>query len=271
MTRARSYYDVLTDAIADFTEHGYDSQARLDFWLEEIRRAAEGAASPAHILEDQLRKALETIYRRMVDRAGLLKLHKGVSKWTLQKVAPHLRAELDRRILASANLIKMNRKAAIEKTLQRFAGWSTSIPVGGTKATDKRETKTDIRKSLAQLPFAERRVAIDQGHKFVSSLSDILACDGGAIAGQWDSNWRQPGYNYRKDHKERDGKIYLIRDTWATKGGLVKTGNAGYMDEITMPSEEVFCQCSYVYLYDLEDLPEGMLTVKGKNEIVRKK
>ena len=196
-------------------------------------------------------------------------VNKGVERFTIERIKPSLRAELDRRILASASLIRLNRDAAIEKTIQRFQGWATSIPKGGSGAVAKRETKDDIRKSLAQLPFEERRVLIDQGHKLTSSISEILATDGGAIAGVWRSHWRQSGYDYRVDHKDRDEKVYTVRDNWAMQAGLMKVGRAGYTDDITKPGEEVFCRCYYSYLYHLRDLPASMLTAKGRAQLER--
>jgi len=35
-----SFYDILTEAINDMADHGYDSQARLDGWLMKLRTAA---------------------------------------------------------------------------------------------------------------------------------------------------------------------------------------------------------------------------------------
>lgn len=163
-----------------------------------------------------------------------------MQRFTIDKVKHKLRAELDRRIVTSANLIKLNRAQAIEKTLQRFEGWATSIPIGGTKIAEKRTIKGNVATSLKQLPFEERRVIIDQGHKFVSNLNEILAHDGGAIAAVWHSHWRQKNYNYREDHKERDELIYAVRDSWAIKQGLMNKGPNGYTDDITKPGEEVF-------------------------------
>ena len=268
MTR-RSYFDVLTAAVADLTTHGFDSSERLEYWEKQLRESAEASMASTHQMQEMLRSGLTMIYRRMVESEGALKHHPGVSRFTLQKIAPRLRNELDRRIMASAQLIRLNRRQTIEKTLQRFAGWAASIPKGGTKATDKVKTKTDIAKSLKSVPFEERRVLIDQGHKLTASINEIIASDGGAIAIRWRSHWRQSGYNYRPDHKERDGNIYLIRGSWASKAGLVKRGPAGYYDEVTAVAEEPFCRCFAVYLYALRDLPEDMLTPKGKAELER--
>ena len=264
-----TFYETLTAAVREFEARGYHSPEQLIEWADKIRTAALSTLTPESEIRSGLTAALNAIYTRQVTGGAMLKIHSGVSRFTLDQVKPQLRAELERRIMSSAGLIKLNRAAAIEGTLQRFSGWATSIPVGGSRAVDKTDVKSDIRKSMASLPFNERRVIIDQSHKFVSSLNNILAVDGGAIAGRWSSRWRRPGYNFREDHKERDQHVYLIRDNWAQAKGLVKAGPDGYTDQITMPAEEVYCSCTYVYLYNLRDMPDNMLTKAGKAALNR--
>lgn len=259
-----TFDDVVTAAVEDLADQGYDSPQRLAFWQARLREAADAAMRPAREMEERLRDAMVSIYRRLVDRGVVLRRHPGVERFTLQRVAPHLRAELDRRIMASADLIRLNRTEAVQKTLQRFAGWATSVPKGGSKATDKPEVKQDLKKSLRQLPFVERRVLIDQGHKLSASISEIVAKDGGAIAGTWHSHWRQRGYNYRPDHKERDELVYMLRGNWAQERGLAKPGPDGYYDEITSVGEEPFCRCYMTWLHALRDLPDEMVTAKGR-------
>lgn len=258
-----SYYDVISEAIDDLAEHGFSSVERVAYWERRIKEAAEASFVAAATMEQMLRDALAATYRRLVEGGRIAKYHPGVARWTVEKVRPALRAELDRRIAASANLIRLNRRKQIEATLQRFSGWATSIPAGGSDQTRKREEKMRVRKPLASLPFEERRVLTDQGHKLISSLNEIVAADGGAIGGFWRSNYRQPGYDYREDHKDRDGKFYTLPDSWAYKAGLVKKGE-DHVDAITRPAEEPFCRCFYRYAYSLRDVPEQYLTAKGK-------
>ncbi len=233
-----SFYEVVTAAVADLATHGYDSQARVDDWSRRLREAATRDLVPEGDLHRLLRAQLGQAYERLVERGGALRQHPGLPRFTLERVKPRLRAELDRRIAASANLIRLNRQQAIEDTLQRFQGWATSIPPGGSDAIRKNPVKSDVRKALASLPFRERRVAVDQGHKLLSNLSNILATDGGAIAGVWHQHYTN---NPRHAHKLRNNKVYLIRGNWAHERGLVKPGPVGYTDEITAPGEEVFC------------------------------
>ena len=270
-TSRESFYRTLTAAIADFADNGFDSLAQLGYWLGRIRKAAADSLVSEAMLEAELRKALQAVYMREVDRGLILKRHLGVARFQLERVKPRLRGELDRRIMASASLIKLNRQQAVETTIRRFSGWATSIPAGGSEAVKKGETKAEIRKALAQLPYEERRVAIDQGQKFNAALNNILATDNGALAFRWHSKWRQSGYHYRPDHKERDEHIYTIRGSWALDQGLIKVGEAGYSDQITAPAEEVFCGCKAQYLYHLRDLPPGMLTEKGRGALAQAK
>lgn len=265
----RGFYDVLSAAVNDIAEHGFDQAGRLEYWTTQLRSAAERSATPLWRMEEMLRAGLGAIYRRLVERGGVAAYHPGVARFTLQRIAPRLRAELDRRILASANLIKLNRQQAIDKTLSRFAGWSTSIPAGGSDATSRRETGKEIRKALAQLPFEERRVLIDQGHKLTASINAVVAQEGGAIALTWRSHWRQAGYDYREDHKDRDGQIYAIRGNWAAQQGLMKPGPAGYYEDITAVGEEIFCRCWAEYIYRLGSLPDDMLTKKGAEALAQ--
>jgi hypothetical protein len=267
--QANTFHRVLSEAITEMAEVGFDNSQRLAYWITRIRDAAVQSMVPEHVLERALSQSFQAAYRRLVERGGIVKFHPGIGRFTLEKVRPALRAELDRRMMISRSLIKLNRAEAIEATVRRFAGWASSVPDGGTDAVNKRETKAEIRKALASLPFTERRVAIDQGHKFVSNLNNILATDGGAIAGEWASNWRQRNYNFRRDHKERDGKFYVVRGNWALDRGLMKTDGHKYIDEITMPGEEVFCRCSYRYCYSLRAIPPDMVTEKGRAELAR--
>lgn len=249
--------------------HGFDSVQRLEYWTKIIREAATRSLTPEYMVEEQLNKFFGATYRKLVDQARILKHHPGVSRWTLDKVKPQLRAELDRRRMMSANLIKLNREKMIDQTNQRFTAWASSVPVGGTDATDKNDVKAGIRKSLKSLPFEERRVHIDQAHKFVANLNNILANDAGAIAAIWHSHWRQRNYNYRRDHKERDDQVFIIRGNWALERGLIRTVGHLFTDEITMPGEEVYCRCHYEYIYSLQDVPDAMLTQLGRDELKR--
>ncbi|MBD7064164.1 hypothetical protein HPO57_06805 [Klebsiella pneumoniae] len=266
----KTFTRTVREAVKFFLRNGYTSRQELEQWQAIIRQAAESETDDDYMsmVSDRLRKT----YDLQVSKAGALERHKGLSRFTLNYMEPKLRSELDRRILASADLIKLNRTAAINKTVQRFSGWATSIPVqdyvgGGLSASSRSGIVANaqhIQKSAEQVDYEARRVMIDQSHKLIANIDKIIATGNNAIAAEWHSHWRQPGYDYREDHKERDKLVYLSRGNWAQKNGYVKAGPAGYLDEITQPGEEVFCRCYVTYLYNLRSIPEDMLTQKGR-------
>jgi hypothetical protein len=259
-----SFFQVITDAINDIAEYGYESDERLNYWVEEIRRAAQQDMVGEATLIAQLKRVLGAAYTRLVEDGSILRRHPSVDRFTLQRIAPHLRDELDRRIMASANLIRLNREQAINDTLRRFQGWATSIPIGGTDQVNRRAEKAHVRKALTSLPFQERRVIIDQGHKLNSALSEILAMDGEAIGAVWRSHWRQAGYDYREDHKERDQVFYPIRDSWAVQQRFIRLGEQGAWEDHERPGELPMCRCYARYVYNLRDVPSDLLTERGK-------
>ncbi len=271
MPARRSFRQVLADAITAMSRDGYTSPEQLERWLRELRAAADAELGPEGAIDDDVRAQLDALYQKLVDKGRIADYVPGVGRFTLAQIRYELRAELDRRILASANLIKLHRKEAVDKTLQRFSGWSTSIPVFGRSEETKREVTQHVGKALKQFRFEQRRVAIDQGHKLIANIADIVATDSGAIAAVWHSHWRRLGYDYRPEHKARDGKFYLIRDSWAMKEGLIKRGSAPYTDEIEMVGQLPSCSCFYKYILSPRRLPEEMLTEKGREWIARGK
>lgn len=264
--KLKTFYEVLTDAVNYYVNKGWDNEKSLLSWSRKLRVAAS-RESPSN---DVTRKHLTSVYSRLVLNGGALRDQPpdGPTKVTLDKIKPDLRKELDKRIFASANLIQLNREQAIDRTIQRFQGWVTSIPPDGVSEIDKNEQKVALRKSVTDLDYISRRVAIDQGHKLASNVKYLISIQGGAIGFRWHSPWRMPGYNYREDHKGRDTLIYLVRDSWAVEQGFIKPVH-GFYDEITAAGEEVFCSCQVFPIYAPQKLPDEFLTEKGKREFNR--
>jgi hypothetical protein len=266
---AKAFSEILDEAIDDLSRNGFDSADRIAYWQERIREAAERAMRSPDEMERMVREAMIAVYRKLVEQGVVLKYHPALKRFNIDMVAPHLRRELDKRIMAATDLIVINRKAVVEKTNQRFSGWSTSIPAGGSETVDKAEVRRQLKKPVAQQKFEENRVLIDQGHKLRASISDVIAVDNGAIALIWHSHWRQANYNYREDHKDRDLHVYAIRGNWALTKGLMKAGPDGYYDQITAVAEEPFCRCYAQWIYNVSSLPPEMLTEFGKAELER--
>ena len=257
-----TFQQVLTAAVADISSRGYSSEAQIAEWLRKLRRAAEAEMMSDAQVRQMVRTRLGAVYDRHLN-GGLAKGNPGVGRFTIQRLEPQMRAELDRTVAANIRLIKLDQTNAWAKTEQRFTGWTSSIPKGGSDIVEKRDVKAHISKPTREERYVARRCVQDQGHKMVAAISDIVARGSGAIAGRWRHHAPRPGYQARPDHVQRNNKIYAIKDSWAVREGLIRRCD-GYTDEITQPCQEVNCTCWYVYITDIEDIPEEFLTAKGR-------
>ena len=94
------FYTVLSAAIDDIIEHGFDDLSRIEKWTREIRIAAERSMIRPEVLDQTLREHLAKIYSKLVERGGIARYQKGIDRFTLEQIKPALRGELDRRIMA---------------------------------------------------------------------------------------------------------------------------------------------------------------------------
>lgn len=259
------FYALLQQALREFAIAGYVSERQLQEWLGRLRAALERELPGDVELRKALADSLTSIFTRDVDRGGIAKRVPELMRYTIDQVRPQLRAELDRRIFAGVDLIKLNRTAAVEKTLQRFSGWVTSLPPSGGSAEDLRSLAAQIAKPARQVKFEARRVAVDQGHKLGAAVAHVVAKQEGAIAAIWhDRGEYDRGYDARPAHLARSGKIFLIRDSWAMENGLIRRGAVPYTDEFEQVAELPLCSCYYEYITTPHCLPETMLTSAGR-------
>ena len=108
---------LLAEAIAELSSTGYVSPERVNEWVVKLRNAAEREFGPMERIDDDVRLRMEAVFKNLIDGGKIADYVPGISRLTIGMVKPGLRAELDRRILAAADLIKLNRKQAIEQTL----------------------------------------------------------------------------------------------------------------------------------------------------------
>ena len=268
----------LDEAIDAMCRRGFDPAA-ADHYAGQLRAATRGTFKPLDAMKARFSSRLTAVFRSVVPPPGMAsqtnKRRRGASLLVLSRMQPQLTALRDMRIAESIKLIDKNREQTLDKVSDMFRGWASSVPPQGTRPEMARENRNAIkREALTALDFKTRRVLIDQSHKLRGNLDDMIALEGGAIAQQWESRWRQAGYDARPEHKARDGKYYLIRGSWAEKLGLVKPdprlpAGEQYSDQVDRPGEKVFCRCNVRNIFALRFLPEDMLTEKGKAELAR--
>lgn len=256
---------VLSEALRFFTRYGYRSETELQDWLGRVHLALAHEMPTNDFIRRRMNAVLGSIFTRKVTRGGVQQHVPGVQRFTLARIEPSLRLELDSRIFAGTELIRLNRDAAIQKTLQRFSGWVTSMPPQGYAKENLRDAAVQIAKPTRQARYEQRRVEIDQGHKLTAAISHVVATQEGAIAAVWhDRGQYDSHYAARPDHLKRSGQMFLMEDSWAIDAGLVRRGSLKYTSDIEQPAEFPFCSCRYEYVTSLRDMPETVLTKAGR-------
>jgi hypothetical protein len=260
-----SFRTLLIEALRDFAKRGYRSEGDLQEWLLRLHEALDRELFIDEPTRVALAAALERVFNREVTRGHVGERVSTVGRYTLERLAPELRAELDRRIFAGVDLIRLNRVAAQQKTLQRFAGWVSSIPAAGAGKVNVRDVAREIQKPVKQLKYEARRVAIDQGHKLSAAIAHVAASEARAIGAVWhDRGEFDHGYDARPEHLARSGQLFLLRGSWALNDGLIRKGGLHYSDEVEQPAMLPFCSCFWEYVVTPRDLPADLLTEKGR-------
>lgn len=252
--------DIIRQAVHDVVQNGF-SWDRLKLWQGRIEMALQIYRSTTSS-ERRISKGLLDLFLRKTSPIALSKVHKGVDRITLSMIATRSRSLLDDRIMASADLIRLNRERSIARTLDRFSGWATSIPTTGS-SQNVGETISHIAKPLRSMSFEERRLFIDQGHKLISNVNHVIALQTDAIAGMW-RHVHQANYDGRPEHEALDGKWFVFKDGWAYREGFITKGD-GFIEEIEeMPAMAPFCRCWMSYSRGLRTVPVSLLTAKGR-------
>jgi hypothetical protein len=250
--------DTLKAAMLDIALHGFDPTNRAKDWQYWLLYALL-KSTPKPKAKDKITNTFvkETQYSK------LKKNHKYLKEAELNRISYKFHDELANRIKIAEDIVDLHIKSTHDDIIRRFIGWASSIPSKGTDGNilDKRKVEASILKPESDLKRKETLVIEDQKRKMITNINDTVAKDTGAIGATWHSNFRQAGYNFRPEHKERDisGKVFIIADNWAEKEGLL----AKYKKE-TEPGEEPNCKCHYKkYIYKLNEFPPEMLTKKG--------
>ena len=104
-----TFNEALTAAVNSFTLEGFDDPLRLTHWLKRLRETAQAEMPTPKVIESRTKQALESVYKRAISPAAVKRTHREIPRFTVERIKPELRAELTRRVLASADLIKLNR------------------------------------------------------------------------------------------------------------------------------------------------------------------
>lgn len=208
---------------------------------------------------------------------GFTKNNKGLRGWRLVKTKPLLREELKRRIHFSLSLISTHNEQTASRLRARFLDWIENRGQDGKKQPLRETLKAG---DLFQKRDKHMKMVLgDQTRKLIGNFDNIVAQEYQAIGFFWKTRrdrkvvgnpaGKYPGQGNPKhgDHYVRQDKFYFFHSTWAIKKGLVNTKHKNFRwadFEDGMPGQPINCRCYAYNIYELDDIPEELLTEKGE-------
>jgi hypothetical protein len=238
-------------------------------------------------LEPDLRREYKKAYYSYIN-GGYKKYHPGVKAYRIEDMKAAYRKEVQNSVDNSIALIKTQNQEFIRKMQDRFRNWAT-IPSNDMRGFSDNPEKvmSYLRNGVLNIPEErkemtnhQRFIVVDQTRKLISNMNAITAKEAGSFAFIWHNRrdakvTGRPGGKNKPtpahgDHWEREGKLYLVRDSWAVKKGLVKkVPGVEFAEDIEdgRPGIPIACRCYAEYISNIEDVPEqyrDILTASGR-------
>ncbi len=153
-----------------------------------------------------------------------------------------------------------HRNDEITQSMHEFEEWAKSIPLGGSKEKSVRAEARAIRSCLKGTAEWQKRFFVIHLTDFAAGANHLFAlANADVLAGKW--KWSV--YTCEcKLHETLNGKIYFNRGNWAEQKGLIQVSENDYFENNPIPGTNG-CNCYYVYMHHLRDMPKTALTQAG--------
>ena len=232
----------------------------------------------------EVRGELKKKYNQFV-KHGVFQVSPNIQKYKIEDLKPDYKKELARRTQVCLSYITTQDRQTVEEIKNRVLNFATTPHI----AKDLNEFESDFWNNV--LPEKtnknyksdkwQKMIIRDQQHKLVSNMTYITAMKNNAIGFIWKNRkdvrvvgnpagMYPNGNEMHNNHWQREGKLYLFRESKAIKQGLIKkTKDVQYADEIEdgLPGIPINCRCTMRLIYRLYEIPaeyKNIITEKGK-------
>lgn len=231
----------------------------------------------------EVRGELKKKYNQFVKR-GVFQVSPNIQKYKIEDLKPDYKKELAKRAQVCLSYITTQDKQTVEEIKNRVLNFAAAPHI----AKDLNELEYDFFNDV--LPEKtnknyksdkwQKMIIRDQQHKLVSNMTYITAMKNNAIGFIWRNRkdirvvgnpegMYPNGNEMHNNHWQREGRLYLFRDSKAIRQGLIKkTKNIQYADEIEdgIPGIPINCRCTMRLIYRLYEIPaeyKNIITKKG--------
>jgi len=202
------------------------------------------------------------------EEPGLVSCTGDLSKKEFNVLLPHLKATVTGSTSRYLDQASRYRAYQVTQFTQLLEDFIQRIPPQGTRDKEFSKQITVIKTAAKDLMQWDRLFGILKQTSLVSDIDYLFKLRDNPIAAIWHYNQMDEDVEppFTSKHRELDHKIFTVRGNVCIERGLMNTG-AGFIDASPRPKQELGCLCDFQYLYNLRDLPEALLTEKGKREL----
>lgn len=223
------------------------------------------------LIKQRLKKSYNLFIKRGSDGIGI-----DILKYSLKDLKPAFRKELEKSINNCLQLCKTQDITFLNKVRDNLLNYCSN--------TQLKRTQSLFFENVLPRKYSEdwqKMVIRDQQKKMIGNLTYITAKRNNAFGFIWrnrkdirvvgnPSGLYPEGNSKHNNHWNREGKLYLFKDSEMIKKGLIKkTADVEWAEEIPdgLPSQAINCRCTMRLLYRLYEIPseyESIITNKGK-------
>jgi hypothetical protein len=244
--------------------------ARLKYEFQSLLKTIYFYRDVNNVVDKYITPQLTKTYSSQIERGDIFDYHKGVSRLRVSELKPELQDKLRQRIQANKQLITDYYLDTETKAVNNaVANWLNTTSFNKVLSDDIiRGIVSKCDEAVSTYDISRR--AIDQSHKLIADFNAVIADDAGAVAGQWHSHKKTATYMARPEHEKLNNKIYVIKNSWAVKQGLLKKGSNDWLEDLKeQPAQLINCTCYFVYFYEYDlialfKLKPEIFTEKGK-------
>lgn len=194
--------------------------------------------------------------------------HKGMSAYTHNDISKEFRKALERRILHSLQAIKIKDQQLLLDLESRFLSFITDEKK--EKSLQNLKDNLAANKSTKIAKNYVKNVVSDQVARLNDDIDSIHAKLNGALGLIWHTmedtkvvgnpSGKYPkGNELHNDHYKRNNVFFALKNSYATKKGLLKADIFEDLEDIKKVGRGLNCRCYYEYIYDLRDVPKEYL------------
>ena len=223
------------------------------------------------LIKQRLKKSYNLFIKKGSDNIGI-----DILKYSLKDLKPSFRKELEKSINNCLQLCKTQDITFLNKVRDNLLNYCSNTQLERTQATlfDNVLPKNNYSEKW------QKMVIRDQQKKMIGNMTYITAKRNNAIGFIWrnrkdirvvgnPAGLYPFGNDKHKNHWNREGKLYLFKDSEMIKKGLIKkTPDVEWAEDITdgLPSQAINCRCTMRLIYRIYEIPreyQSIITQKG--------